>query len=175
MNRERTTAHVSHNSGDNEWYTPSEFIEAARTVLNEIELDPASSEEANKVVKAIRFFTPKDDGLKQKWSGKTWMNPPYAGELIGGFTEKLRNHFDTKDIPEAIALVNNATETKWFHNLCLSASAICFPLSRVKFWHPRKTATATPLQGQAVVYLGKNPKKFGKAFKIFGLLFYADI
>ena len=34
------TAHVGQATGENEWYTPKEYIEAARTVLGNIELDP---------------------------------------------------------------------------------------------------------------------------------------
>jgi len=35
------SAHVSYNSGENEWYTPPEFIASAREVLGTISLDPA--------------------------------------------------------------------------------------------------------------------------------------
>ncbi|MFA9197798.1 MAG: hypothetical protein ACEQSM_09435, partial [Aliarcobacter sp.] len=44
--------HVSHNSGENEWYTPSVFIESARATMGGIDTDPASSAQANITVKA---------------------------------------------------------------------------------------------------------------------------
>lgn len=64
-----SSAHVGQNSGENEWYTPDEWIDAARKVMGGIDLDPASTVEANRVIKAKAFFALDDDGLKQKWSG----------------------------------------------------------------------------------------------------------
>lgn len=159
--------HISYNSGNNEWYTPSEYIEAARSVMGKIELDPASSELANETVQAGRFFTVQDDGLKQGWSGKVWMNPPYSSELIGQFCNKLASHYSASDITEAIVLVNNATETTWFNALVENASAIIFPKARVKFRTPNEE-TGAPLQGQAVIYFGDNPDNFMDEFKHFG-------
>lgn len=165
-NPQQEMPHVARNSGDNEWYTPPEYIAAAVEVMGGIDLDPASSETANQKVNASRFYTEDDDGLIQEWYGRVWMNPPYASELINRFIKKLVNHFKKGDVTESIVLINNATETEWFYELISVASAVTFPKGRVKFWHPRKESV--PLQGQAVVYIGTFPDKFVDVFSRFG-------
>ena len=145
--------HVTHNSKDtNEWFTPAEYIEAARTVLGAIDLDPASCAEANDVVKADRIFTVKDNGLSHAWSGRVWMNPPYGTGLIEKFAEKLVQHVKAGDITAAIVLVNNATDTVWFHALTECAHLICFPKGRIKFRTPGGREPGMPVQGQALFY-----------------------
>ena len=164
--------HVAKATGDNEWYTPSRFIAAARMCMGGIDLDPATSVEANAAINADRFYTLEDDGLNEPWAGRVWLNPPYAGDLVGKFTGKLRNHFVAGEVTSALVLVNNATETTWFQQLASDAVALCFPSSRVKFWGPNKN-TGAPLQGQVVVYLGADTRAFTNAFISLGLIYYA--
>ena len=163
----KSRPHVANNSGDNEWYTPNEYIEAARHVLGTINLDPASNPLANDIVQAATFYTAEDSGLEKDWNGTVWMNPPYESGLIGQFAEKLCDSYASGNVTSAIVLVNNATETRWFQSLAEQASAACFPKGRVKFWHPAKPS-ATPLQGQAILFLGPNADEFARAFSQFG-------
>lgn len=159
--------HVAQNSGENEWYTPPAYIAAAVTVLGQIDLDPASSSIANKIVGATTFYTKKDDGLQKEWRGRVWMNPPYASELITQFASKFARHVGAGDITAGIVLVNNATETAWFRELVDCAAAVLFTAGRVKFLDPEGNPGA-PLQGQALIYFGDEPAKFLDAFASFG-------
>lgn len=159
--------HVTNNSGENEWYTPAEYIEAAREAMRQIDLDPASSAEANTIVKAGAFYTGSDDGLSREWRGMVWMNPPYSGGLIGPFCEKLVEHVQAGDVPAACVLVNNATETEWFQRLIAHSAAVCLLNRRVRYWHPGR-GSKTPLQGQAIVYFGAEPGRFADAFDTLG-------
>lgn len=164
-------AHVGQNAGENEWYTPAEYIDAARVVLGAIDLDPASTATANEVVGAVSYFDADHDGLSEQWHGNVWMNPPYAQPLVGQFCDKLGNEYAANRVTQAITLTNNATETDWFQRLANLGSAVCFPDGRVKFWHPERKSA--PLQGQAVLYLGENVGAFGDAFGGFGTVWRA--
>ena len=153
--------HVANNSGNNEWYTPMEYIEAAREAMGSIDLDPATSEFANKTVKATTYYTAETNGLDKTWSGNVWLNPPYSADLVGRFIDKLVS--ERGNYEQAIVLVNNATETEWFSKLVLHASAVCFTRGRVRYYKKDGTKGA-PLQGQALVYIGDNPERFVMAF-----------
>jgi hypothetical protein len=57
------TVRGTEGTGEFERYTPAQYIEAARSVMGTIDLDPATSKHAQKTVRAKRFFTAEDDGL----------------------------------------------------------------------------------------------------------------
>lgn len=161
--------HVSNNSGENEWYTPEIYIEAARKVMGGIDLDPATSVVANRIVQAATYFTAQDDGLAQTWPiGRIWMNPPYAQPLMGQFAEKMAQEVERGS--ESVVLVNNATETVWFQRMAGVCSAICFPRGRIRYLTPEGEPANSPLQGQAIIYSGPNADKFESVFSEFGLV-----
>jgi phage N-6-adenine-methyltransferase len=157
------------NTGNNEWYTPAAYIEAARAVLGTIDLDPASSPEANAIVKASTFYTLEQNGLEQSWRGRVWMNPPYAQPAIEYFAAKYADSVRARLVTAGLVLVNNATETDWFHQIGAVSAAVCFPTGRVRFWSPDRES-ATPLQGQAVLYAGDQLEAFRQAFGQFGVV-----
>jgi ParB family chromosome partitioning protein len=166
--REVVKPFVANNTGNNEWYTPPAIIDAAREVLGDFDLDPASSEIANATVQAPLFYTAETDGLAQDWPiGRIWCNPPYATGLIGRFATRLAAEFRRGST--GIVLTNNATETAWFQELAGVSSAICFPLSRVRFLRPEGEAGA-PLQGQAIFYSGADADGFAERFAAFGIV-----
>ena len=162
--------HVTNNSGQNEWYTPAEYVLIARGVMGGIDLDPATAETAQEYIDAERYFTIDDDGLSNDWSGRVWLNPPYSKDLCGRFAEKLLDHFIAGDVTQAVVLVNNATDTGWFQSLSKIASAVCFPSGRIKFLGADGNEKNTPLQGQAFLYCGNRVQRFAKAFEAIGLV-----
>src|SRR5262245_15081447 len=119
-------------TGETEWYTPARYVELARRVLGAIDLDPASCEAAQKTVCATTYYT-KEDGLLREWHGRVWLNPPYAQPDIAHFIDKLITERSDGRITAAIALVNNYTDTGWFHAAAKIADAICFTPARNGF------------------------------------------
>src|SRR6266702_2856765 len=94
----------------NEWFTPSRYVEAARKVMGSIDLDPASCEMANRVVRAARYYTKQDNGLAQEWYGRVWLNPPY-GSIdqsrkmgLAAFIGKLIAEYHDGNIEQAVLL-----------------------------------------------------------------------
>ena len=164
---------------NNEWYTPVKYIEAAREVLGEIDLNPASCELANQIVKAKRYYTREQNGLLQPWSGRVWLNPPYARtermtahatSFISMFLEKLFKSYAAGSVTSAIALVTTEVNARWFH-ACWQYP-ICFPDHRIHFIVPEKRPHGDYKQmfGSCFVYLGTSEALFTEVFSRFGYI-----
>lgn len=164
-----THNHRAQGTGENEWYTPVEYINAAKEVMGGIDLDPASSATAQLVVDADRFFTIDDDGLQKRWGGRVWLNPPYSQPAIQDFMEKFANEVHAGHIDEGIVLTHNYTDTKWFQLAAGFAEAICFTKGRIGFLSP-DGKRAAPTQGQVFFYVGGNVGAFIAVFKRFGFI-----
>lgn len=159
-------------NNNDEWYTPSEYIEAARRVMLTIDVDPASCDEAQKVVQAREYYTLERSALEPgvKWWGNVWMNPPFSREKIKAFTQRLVDFYRQGITSEAIVVTNNGTDTKWFHTLAEEASAICLPRGRISFIHNGERLKGNN-KGQVFTYLGRNPELFRREFSRFGEVF----
>lgn len=122
-------------SGDDK-YTPFRYIRAVEQVLGKIDLDPASCEEANKRVRATRFFSLEENKqvstLSRGWLGKVFLNPPYSRGNLSLWTKHLINqHAMDNHVSEAILLVPNWTERKWFQPLW--KYPVCFTDHRIDY------------------------------------------
>jgi len=164
-------AHLRNNSGNSEWYTPQVYVSAARDVMGGIDIDPCSCEDANRVVKATTFFDEQQDGFAQEWHGRLYTNPPYGEGTIDKFSDKLIGELTAQRVTQAIVLVNNCTETKWFQRLLQASSNVCFPLGRISFWSVDRPSK-NPLQGQAFLHFcsgSRDGTKFLSVFNKFGV------
>jgi hypothetical protein len=160
--------HVSQNTGEMEWYTPENIIEMAREAMGSIDCDPASSDIANNVVKALMYFTENDNGLEKEWAGNVWLNPPFKYPLIQQFLDTLIFKYHSGEINQACIFCNNATDTEWWQTLARKSACVCFVKGRLRCYRPDGSTGQSPLQGQTIVYFGVNKDRFCNVFKSIG-------
>ena len=77
--------------------------------------------------KCKKYFTEKDDGLKQGWDKNIcWMNPPY-GKVLNDWMKKAYESGTT-----VVCLVPAATDTAWWHDYAMKGE-IRFLRGRPRF------------------------------------------
>lgn len=159
----------------NAQFTPSPWLDFAREVFGAaIELDPASCEIANEVVKAKRFYRASDNAFLHDWRAETvWFNPPYSNGLIEPMIDKFINSLSR--IEQAIVLVNSSTSAAWYQALCGHCAAMLIPNRRINFWTaegcPSDLAARARYQAsppgsnrydQSLFYFGENHGRFAR-------------
>ena len=169
----------------NEWFTPSRYVEAAREVMGSIDLDPASCNEANIVVRAKKFYSKHDNGLLQPWHGCIWLNPPYGktipyeshGRFMGGgntkntslqvmFVAKAIAEYKAGHVSQAILLVTANTTVTWFQPLW--DYPICTPYPKIYFFVHGSKEKQRQVFGNVFIYMGRNEQRFIDIFSRFG-------
>src|SRR5262249_46252551 len=120
-----------------EWYTPARYLEAVHKVMGGVDLDPASNMQANGFVQAAKYFDKEEDGLKQDWFGRVFLNPPYGrGEdnkssLAGLFCQKAVEQYECGNVQSCIILVNSLHSQSW--QAPLYNYPICLVDHRIQF------------------------------------------
>ena len=99
--------------------------------------------------KCKRYYTPKINGLLQKWDGVCWCNPPY-GRQIGKWVEKAANVNAL-----VVMLLPARTDTKWFHKYIYNKAEIRFIKGRLKFGNAKNNA---PFPSMIVIFRKESEK-----------------
>lgn len=79
--------------------------------------------------KCSRYFTPEEDGLKQKWTGVCWMNPPYGRQIADWIKKAFES---SRSGATVVCLIPSRTDTKWWHTYVMRGE-IRFIRGRVQF------------------------------------------
>lgn len=132
-----------------EWYTPRVIFDA---LGEQFDLDPCSPVDGPLPwIPAAEQMTKLQDGLLQEWFGFVWMNPPY-GTATPVWMRRMIDH------GHGIALVYARTDTYWFHEAALAASAVCFVKGRIRFVDRNETEQASGRPGAGSVLFGFGPR-----------------
>jgi hypothetical protein len=107
-----------HSSESNEHFTPPEIVEAARSTLGAIDLDPASCLRANEIsVKARGFYSKANNGFVQPWHGRVFLNPPGGiCDFRGVEVHRVKGHKGAfyEDGSECKGPVQSSAKAWWF-------------------------------------------------------------
>jgi ParB family chromosome partitioning protein len=163
-------------TGDTEWYTPADILEAAVEVMGGIDLDPASSDaqQAQAPVKASQYFTIENNGLERPWCGRVWLNPPYARGWVdlfvnngGRLSVKGNVHGDhaheQRNRDEMVA--DGCRRLR-----CFMLSPGACPISQSGEW---TTGSSAPSHPHTLFYFGPDVPRFVHVFGCLGLVFPA--
>jgi phage N-6-adenine-methyltransferase len=133
------TSPVLFSSRSDLYPTPQDFFDAVDRRFGPLTTDVCALPEN---AKCPRFFTPEIDGLKQDWTGRCWMNPPF-GKTIGLWLAKAVA--SAKAGATVLCLLPARVDTLWWHRYVKPfAQRIEFPKGRLWFGLQRKYPAPFP-------------------------------
>ena len=118
---------VHFSSNNHDWETPQELYDSLHKEFR-FNLDPCATHQN---AKCDRYFTRKQDGLRQSWAKRrVFMNPPYGRE-IGKWVKKA--HEEAKKGALVVCLIPARTDTSYWHDYIHGKTEIRFLRGRVHF------------------------------------------
>ena len=157
---------IMHASRDDRWMTPDPIIERVKELFGgQIDLDPASSVEANARIGAKRILTAADDALTCEWpkvgerGTSVFLNPP--GGKIGNksksalFWQRLLDYRKTGALSHAVFAMFSVeglqvTQSSTFPALYFT---LCIPKTRVRWVDPLGANRTAPSHSSCFVYV----------------------
>jgi len=121
----RASVHFSSKSC--EWATPPDLFARISAQYGPFDVDVCATAEN---AKCERFYSIDQDGLKQSWTGRCWMNPPY-GRTIGQWVQKAWQ--SSLAGATVVCLLPARTDTRWWHDYVKPFARLQFLRGRVKF------------------------------------------
>jgi site-specific DNA-methyltransferase (adenine-specific) len=115
------------------------------------DLDPCASAEN---AKCPRYFTAKEDGLKQEWTGRVFMNPPYGRAIALWVAKAWEASQMTAEL--VVCLVPARTDTGWWQSHVTRGECRFLP-GRLRFGGGRHSA---PFPSAVIVF--RNAKSSDK-------------
>jgi hypothetical protein len=177
-----------------EHYGPDYIGNMVRDVFGgPINLDPASTWEANLLIGAERFYNEEQDGLSQPWTGTVYLNPPggsikYQGKRTNRaalWYATLAYRFALGHVSQAVFMVFNLELFRYAQRWTVPQPLTfptCFPKDRIDFWKPGPVRTwdldgtgnfaqfgvpvpqGSPGHPNALIYMGPNVDAFRAVF-----------
>lgn len=157
---------INADSGNYEYYTPQDIVERARLTMGEINLDPFSSEIANKSVKADTIFTKDEDGFTMNWYGNVWVNHPFSRENNPKIFNKAIKEYELGNADQICLITYASTSEGWFRKSLDFPQ--CYLYKRTNYLLPDGTVKRGVTKGSVVTYIGENVESFYRNFKEIG-------
>lgn len=157
---------LSFNSVDADtWLTPRWILDQ----LGAFDLDPCAAIDNPAWTRAKTVYTRDEDGLKQDWCGRVFLNPPYSN--IGPWVKKLAE-MQQEERGSGIALLPVTMDTDaWFDWVWPNASSILVLKGRIRFTAPDgSTTTGRPRVAVALVAFGDKQAEYLCNFTVSGVL-----
>ena len=142
-----------------------------------------SHEEANRTVKAVRFFSEAEDGMAQRWTGRVFINPP------GGLVKECWRKLIDEPFDQFIWIGYSVEQLQTLQvGRALAPTpidfAMCIPDRRIPFVEneakkaeriakmlaagKKPNDKSQPSHANYISYGGMEPEKFERVFRQFG-------